>query len=412
MSRDPTILFAVGDASGDPYAAELTGALRARYGGARFLGMGGPEMEKAGVELVVHQHEVAIGGLIELAGSLSRIVSAWRKLGRALDGANPDLAILIDTADFNIPFARRLQRAGVPVLYYIPPQVWAWRRARIRKLARRANRLAVIFPFELEVYREEGVPVDFVGHPLLEPTLAHRECADRDSLRRELVPGEAGQAPVVALLPGSRRNELAYQLPLQLEVASALHARDPSVRFVVAVAPSLRADEVQGLAARCGLPADLALHIVEGRTYDVLCASDAALVKPGTGTLEAALLGCPLVVAGRGHPLSAAILRRLVDVPAWAMPNLIAGETIIPEFLQEHAKPAAIADALQQLLHGDARAAQLEALRGVRERLGAGSAADSGAAAAGASAAVTAGWSGATVRVAAIVETMLGTVGT
>jgi lipid-A-disaccharide synthase len=272
------------------------------------------------------------------------------------------------------------------VLYYILPQVWAWRRGRIRKLARRAERLAVILPFEVDVYRRDGVDVEFVGHPLVDATRSHCARADRSALRREF---RLAEAPAVALLPGSRSNELAYQLPLQLAAARELHARRPETRFVVALAPSLSLAAVEARIAAAGLAEGFPLRVVKGRTYDVLSACDVALVKPGTATLESALLGCPLVVAGRGHPLSAAILRRLVDVPAWAMPNLIAGELVVPELLQEQATPEALASALGSLLEPDGRERQLAGLRRVRERLGEG---------------------GATERVASIAEEMLGTV--
>ncbi len=385
MRQAPTVLFSVGDASGDPYGAELVRELQRRHPQARFLGLGGTEMEKAGVELVVHQHELAVGGIVEVAASLGRVWSGWRRLGRALDRSQPDLVVLIDSADFNVPFARRARRSGAPVLYYILPQVWAWRRGRIRKLARRSDRLAVIFPFEVDVYRDEGVRVDFVGHPLVDAIADYRTGADRAGLRREL--GLPGGAPAVALLPGSRRNELAYQLPLQLAAARALREREPTAHFVLALAPSLRSEDARARVAAAGLQEAFPLRVVQGRTYDAITACDAALAKPGTVTVETALLGRPLVVAGRGNPLSAAILRRLVDVPAWAMPNLITGEQVVPEFLQEAAKPEVLAEALVGVLQGAGRERQLEGLRRMRDRLGGG---------------------GATARVAALAEAMLG----
>jgi len=162
-----TVLISVGDASGDLHAARLVRALRQRMPGARFLGLGGVEMEKEGVEIVVHQRDVAVAGLFEVAGALPKIVGAWRTLRRSARELRPDLAILVDTPDFNLPLARRLKRDGVPVLYFIGPQVWAWRRGRVHKIARRVDRLAVIFPFEVDFYRPTGLHVDFVGHPLM-----------------------------------------------------------------------------------------------------------------------------------------------------------------------------------------------------------------------------------------------------
>jgi len=363
-----TVLLSVGDLSGDPYAAAFVRELSSRRPGTRFVGLGGDALLAAGAELDVHQHSISVGGIFELAGSLSRIVRGWRAMNRAIARERPDLALLIDTADFNIPLARRLQRAGVPVLYYVLPQVWAWRRGRIHKLAARADRLAVIFPFERDEYRREGVDVEFVGHPLVESIGGFRAAEAGAALRDELGIPKGG--PVLALLPGSRRNELAYQLPLQLEVARELGKRLPGLHCLLALAPS-----VDAAAARARVERRAAdrpqVSVLEDRTWEAIAACDVALAKPGTVTLETALLGRPLVAAGRGNALSAAILRRLVDVPSWAMPNLIAGERIVPEFLQEEAEPARVAAALEELFpDGAARSRQLDGLARVRERLG------------------------------------------
>jgi lipid-A-disaccharide synthase len=362
-----TILLSVGDASGDPYAARLVRALAAARPGTRFLGLAGDATRAAGAELVVHQRSLAVGGIVELASSLGRIAHGWRAMTRAIAARRPDLAILIDTADFNIPLARRLCRAGVPVLYYVLPQVWAWRRGRIRKIAARSIRRAVIFPFEVEEYARAGVAVEYVGHPLVEGLRDYRPAEAGPALREEL--GVPKEAPVLTLLPGSRRNELRYQLPLQLAAARVLAARRSGLHCILPLAPSLRADDARSLLARAG--ADLSVSLVESRAWDAISAADVVLAKPGTATLETALLGRPLVVAGRGHPVSAAILRRLVDVPAWAMPNLIAGANVVPEFLQEQAVPERIAEALAGLASdGPLRARQLDGLARVRERVG------------------------------------------
>lgn len=368
-----TFFLSAGDASGELHAAALVEALRARAPGARFLGLGGGAMEKAGVELVVHQREIAVGGLVEVVRDVGRVVRAWRRLGLALRGSRPDLVILVDSPDFNIPLARRARRLGLPVFYYVSPQVWAWRRGRIRKIARRVDRMAVIFPFEPEVYGETGLRVDFVGHPLVDRLHGLREASTREARRCAL--GIDPEAPLVALLPGSRRNEVRDTLPLQLEVARTLHARDPRVHFAVAVAPSIPRSAVETALAAAKLPSLLPLHVVEDRTYEVVLAADVALAKPGTVTVEICVLGTPMVVAARAHPLTAAIMRRLVKVPSFTMPNLIAGRTVVPEFLQEAARPEAVAEALLERLAGPVRAAQLRDLEEVRARLGEGGAA-------------------------------------
>jgi lipid-A-disaccharide synthase len=366
------VLISAGDASGELHAAALAEELRRRAPDVRLFGLGGPAMEKAGVELVVPQHELAVGGLVEVLMDLPRIVSAWRRMNRALVERRPDLVILVDSPDFNLPFAKRAKRRGVPVLYYVSPQVWAWRQGRVRRIAARVDRLAVIFPFEPEVYAGTGLPVDFVGHPLLDrlTPLAARERAD---VRRAL--SLAADRPLVLLLPGSRRNEVRRTLPLQLAAARALHARDPRVAFAIAVAPSIEREAIDGAIAAETLPALLDLTVIEGRTHEAIRAADVALAKPGTVTLEVALLGTPLVVTTRVNPFTAWLIRRLVHVSSYTMPNLIAGRAVVPEFLQEEAEPDRIAEALSRLLSGPDREAQLQALGELPEALGGGGAA-------------------------------------
>ena len=368
-----TVLLSVGDASGDAYAADLVRELRALRPTARFVGLGGAQMEKAGVEITVDQRDIAVGGLVELLPDLHRVVSAWRRLQVTLEARRPDLVVLVDSGGFNLPFARRARRAGVPVLYYVAPQVWAWRRGRVRKLARRVDRLAVILPFEPAVYAREEVHVDFVGHPLVERVRRATAGLDRIAARRNL--GLPADATVVALLPGSRRNELRHGAAVQLETARCLHRRDPRIRFVLPLAPTVERSAVEARVLAARLPAGLRLDRIEGRSLEVLCACDVALVKPGTATLEATLLGRPLVVAARSHALTAAVLRRLVKVDWLALPNLIAAASIVPEFLQNEAEPERIAAAVIDLLRGPSREAQLAALAQVRDRLEKGGAA-------------------------------------
>ena len=281
--------------------------------------------------------------------------------------------MLVDSSGFNLPFARLAQRAGVPVLYYVAPQVWAWRRRRVGKIARRVDRLAVIHPFEPAVYAGTGVDVDFVGHPLLDRLRDGGDPRRRAAVRAEY--GFPADAPVVALLPGSRRNELHHCLPVFLAAAGALHARNPACRFLLPLAPAIERGEVEAGLHAAGLPSSLRLVLHGGDSRGALVACDVVLCKPGTATLEAALLDRPCVVAGRGHPLSAAVVRRLVEVEYWAMPNLIAGREIIPEFLQERADPAAIAAAVSALLAEPERPRQRAELAAVREAMGPGGAA-------------------------------------
>jgi lipid-A-disaccharide synthase len=291
----------------------------------------------------------------------------------ALLSAAPDLVVLVDSSGFNLPFARRAQRAGVPVLYYIAPQVWAWRRGRIRKLAKRVDRLAVIFPFELAVYEGSGVEVEFVGHPLVDILRVTKADLDRGAARKRL--GIEPHDRVVALLPGSRRTELRHCLGVYLETARVLHARDPRLRFLLPLAPSIDRSSVEARIAEAGLPSLLRIQLLESSSLESVIASDVAVIKPGTATLEAALLDCPSVIVARGNALSVALVRRLLKVDALGMPNLIAGRTIVPEFLQDEAQPEKIATSVLELFAGPAREHQLTALAGVRARLGRGGAA-------------------------------------
>jgi lipid-A-disaccharide synthase len=368
-----TILLVAGDASGELHAAALAGELRRLLPGVRLLGLGGSEMEKAGVEIVVDQHEIAIGGLVEVLRDVPRVVSAWRRLGRALRESRPGLVVLVDSPDFCIPFARRARRAGAKVLYFVSPQVWAWRGYRIRKLARRVDRMAAIFPFEPEVYAGSGLPVEFVGHPLVDRIPPPAGAAEGREARRRLGLPESGR--VVALLPGSRRNELRGSLPLQLGAARLLRDRDPTLRFALALAPSLPRAALDAQLAGLPIADGLSLDVFEGATYDVVRAADVVVTKPGTATLEIALLGTPLVVAARANPLSAAIGRRVVRVPSLTMVNLIAGEPVVPELIQEAARPERIAAAVSEILAGPAGLLQRRRLAGIRERLGGGGAA-------------------------------------
>lgn len=367
------VLVSAGDASGEAHAADLVRALAARQPGARFFGLGGPALEAAGVDLRVPLRDVAIGGLVEVLGHVPRVFGAWRTLMDATREQATDLAVLVDAPDLNLPLARRLRRTGVPILYYVSPQVWAWRPARIPTIARRVDRLAVIFPFEVEVFAGTGLRVDFVGHPLVDRLAAVRAQLPRTAARAAL--GVEPDRPVLVLLPGSRRNEVRGILPLHLAVAAALRAREPRLVTVLALAPTLDAADVAPL-----LEGGVDVRVVDGRGYTAMAAADVALAKPGTATLELCLLGTPFAVAGRVHPVSAAVMRQLVQLPSWTLPNLLAGAPVVPEFLQGQARPARVAAALAELLAGPARELQQRRLAEVARRLGPGGAADRAAA--------------------------------
>ncbi len=329
-------------------------------------------MRSAGVELVAHQRDLAVGGLLELAGGLRGVVRSWFAVTTAIERERPDLVVLVDSSGFNLPLARRIKRRqAVPILYYVAPQVWAWRSGRIRKLAARVDRAALIFPFEPAVYAGTGLSAEFVGHPLIDAIPAVAGDAARAGARDRCGLADAA-GPVVTLLPGSRRNEIAAHLTVQLETARTLQARVPEVQFLLAVAPSLTDDVGRGLRETCERWARDGLHLrlwTEG-ARDAISAADVVLAKPGTVTMECALLGRPLVVMGRANPLTAWIVRRAIRVPSLTMPNLIADEDLVPEFLQDEAVPERLAEALAGLLAGPARDRQLAGLAKVRQALG------------------------------------------
>lgn len=363
-----TLLISAGDASGDLHAATFVRSFRAAHPDARFVGMGGDAMARAGVELVVHQRELAIGGLLELTGSLVRIAKVWRQMDRAVSRILPDLVVLVDSGGFNIPFAKRVRkRCNAKVFYFVAPQVWAWRPRRISKLVQRVDRMAVIFPFEPKEYAQTSLPVEFVGHPLAEGLEKLARETDRDAARASL--GLDPLSRVVSVFPGSRRNEVASHLPCQLAACARLHRRFPGIRFLVASAPSVSREAIDAQVAAQSLPAGMKLDVVSGRAYDAMLACDVAIAKPGTVTVELAMLARPMVVVGKVDRLTAAVLRRSVRVPYLAMPNLVAGREVLPELLQEAATPERISEAVADLIEGDAREQQLKDLAQVRQSL-------------------------------------------
>jgi lipid-A-disaccharide synthase len=360
------VLVSALDASGDLHAADCVRALRALRPDLEVFGAGGAALREAGAQIVVDQRELAVAGMVEVLEIVPAALRAARRLTHEATARGARLAVLVDAPDFHLPLARRLRRAGLPVLAYIGPNVMRWRRGRVHKMARRVDRLASIFPFEPPLYAATPLRVDYVGHPLVEPLRRLRERLDRTSARALLdLPAER---PIVALLPGSRRNELARMLPLFVETARVLRAQRPEVAIALGLAPSLEQADVE--ARLRALWPDAPVVLVAGRSRELLLAADVALAKPGTVTMEAALLGCPLVVAGLAHPLSAALWRRLSHLKTFAMPNVIHGAAIVPEFLQGDAQPGPIAAALLALLRGPEREQQQAALERVRKRLG------------------------------------------
>lgn len=357
----PRLLISCGEASGDLYGAELVRHLRERVPDLDVLGLGGDRLQDQGASLFAHVRDLAVVGLLEVVSHLRHLRSIFRRVLDEADRRPPDAAVLVDYPDFNLRLARALHRRGVPVIYYVSPQVWAWRRGRLRAIRETVSRMLVIFPFEEALYQEAGVPVTFVGHPLVSLV---QPAADPAAFRREL--GLDADRPVIALLPGSRAKEVAHNLPPIAASVDVLGAARPELQFLAAVAPSLDPGVV-----RRGL-GDRAVTIVHDRTHAALSAATAAIIASGTATVEAALLGAPMVVVYRLSPWTYRLGRRFVQVPYYAMVNLIGGRRIVPELIQSDFTPGRVAAELLPLIDDDtgARQKMQAGLREVREKLG------------------------------------------
>ncbi len=357
------LLLSCGEASGDLYAGALTRELLAIDPDLRIAGLGGPRFAAAGGRLVDDYRDISVTGLTEWIPKLPRLLAARRRLIAAARAERPDALVLIDFSGFNFRLAPSIRRLGVPVVYYISPQIWASRAGRLATIRAIADRVLVIFPFEESIYRSGGVPVEFVGHPLI-------DLAKPSATRERFLAGRGltPSAPTVAILPGSRPNEVARILP-DLAAATRLIRRDvPGAQFVVARAPHL--DDHLFDAVRAD-DAGARLTLVEGDTDTVLASADVALTASGTATVQAALHDTPMVVVYRMSPLSYQLARRLVRLDSIGMVNLIAGENIVPELVQDAFTPDAVAREAVSMLTDRARAARVrQGLASVRQRLG------------------------------------------
>ena len=407
MKSKARVFVSAGEASGDAYGAALIRALRARVPGAVFTGLGGVEMEAAGQQRVVRAEDVAVMGVTEILRHVPRIYASYRKLVRSIKQQRPDVAVLIDFPDVNFRLAKHLKRAGVPVVWFVSPQLWAWKRERLRWVKQRVKKMAVIFPFEAEFYRERGVDAEFVGHPLAElplPESSREEYAARWGLD--------ASKPWIALLPGSRWKEVRANLPVMHELAMSdligasaaftmAEGRDISVpsdpasltlfEFLLPVASTIRRVDLEAYIEELNRDhlkyfgpeaRQMRLTLVDD-AREAMVHARASVVASGTATVQAALIGNPFVVVYRVSGLTFALAKKLVEYPAeWpplkdlsgnlavGMVNLIAGKRVVPELLQESFSAANVANELAPLLmDGPAREKQMEALRRVRALL-------------------------------------------
>jgi len=358
------ILFVAGEASGDAQAARLAAALRARAPQVRMTGVGGALMRDAGVETFVDISELSLMGLTEVVSSLRRVRRVYKTIVEEIRSSDPPaVVVLVDFPEFNLMLARAVRKAGIEVFYYVSPQVWAWRRGRIRKICRRVDRMVVLFPFEAELYADRGLNARFFGHPLAEGVMADR---DRAATRRHY--GFPADSKLVVLLPGSREGEVERILPAMLEAARLLAT---SVSFVIAAAPGLDRRVIDAAVRVSGVDAS----VVEGDTYNLIACADAAAVTSGTATVETALLGCPMVVVYKMATVSYWMARALVRVSHIAMPNIVLGESVVPELIQDEADGSRIATELRRYLedasYRDATVERLADVRNVLVRPGA-----------------------------------------
>ena len=360
-------MLSCGEASGDLYAGALVRALRRLDPGIDVFGLGGARFDEAGGRLIADFHGLSVTGLTEALRVIPRSFATMRRLVDAARRDRPDALVVIDYPDFNFRLMMRIRRLGIPVVYYISPQLWAWRSGRIRHMKRMVDLVLPIFPFEEDIYRREGMNVRFVGHPLVD--LAAPRYPREVFLRRlNLDPAR----PVVALLPGSRRNELEQLGRAIAQAVPAIAARVPGVQFVVARAPDLH----DGLFEPFGV-SGVTLRIADAQTDDVLNASDAVITASGTATVQTALHGKPMVVIYRVTPMTYRLARRLAHVDTYAMVNLIAGKRIVVELIQDACTAEAIADEAVRLLTDVAyRGTMTASLADVRARLGGPGASD------------------------------------
>lgn len=399
-----TIFISAGEASGEHYGALLIESLRRRLAesgrSAAFMGMGGPRMVEAGLERVVRAEDMAVMGVTEVILHLPRIYREFRRLRQAIRERRPDVAVLIDFPDVHFRLAKELHRLGIPVIYFVSPQLWAWKKHRIKLVQKYVSRMLVIFPFEEPYYRDRGVRAEFVGHPLAElslPSETREDFAAENHL-------DAAR-PWIALLPGSRMGEIRDNLPEMIRAAILL-TRDghgiPEAQFMVPLAPTLTAAqrrEVEEMVGR--LRENLAIRVVDDARA-ALHHARASVVASGTATVEAALIGNPFVVVYRVSPITYAVAKRVVDVPHVAMANLIAGKRVVPELIQQDFTAANIVQQLAALLpDGPPRQSMMQELKAVRRALAAESGRETGG---------VAGPTGAIERVAdAVVEELQST---
>ena len=355
------VMIIAGEASGDLHAAKLVEGVLQRSADVSFFGIGGNDMRAAGVDILVDSAELAVVGLVEVLAHRKTIFGALNQMREILRNDPPDLLILTDYPEFNLRLAATAKECGVKVLYYISPQIWAWRQGRVKKIKQRVDMMAVVFPFEVEFYSQHDVPVRFVGHPLAHEVHAS---ANRNTLLEQFKLDD--DKPVIGLFPGSRRSEINRLLPIILDSAELMQQKNPQVQFLLPVASTLSSEDIQPfLQGR-----QLNIKLISDRSYDVMQACDAIVTVSGTVTLEIALIGTPMVIINKLAWLTYLIVKRMLKIDYIGLCNIVAGKEIVPELVQANARPELIVELLNKMLNQqDYRETIQQQLAGVKDAL-------------------------------------------
>jgi lipid-A-disaccharide synthase len=360
--KTKTIMIVAGEASGDLHGASLVREMLKTDPALNFYGIGGSKLEKMGVKLFANTSTMAVMGLTEVVSKLGSILKIMGMMKKSLDEYRPDLVILIDYPDFNLRLAKAAKKKGIKVFYYISPQVWAWRKNRINQIKKFVDKMAVILPFEVDIYATKGFTVNYVGHPLLDLVKPHY--SKQDSRKKISI---AEDKTTIALLPGSRLSEVTKLLPEMLRAAEILAQKIPDVQFVLPLADTLEEKNISDISKS----SPVKIKVIAGLTYDVISSADLAIVASGTATLETALLGVPMIIVYKVSPFSALIGRMIINVQHIGLVNIIAGRTIVPELIQSDANGQCIAsEALAILLNEEKRQEIVVQLADIRAKLG------------------------------------------
>ena len=359
-----SILMVTGEASGDKHGANLALELQQSAPQLQISAMGGEALSKAGVDIVVDNRGLAVMGLVEVLRHYPDIKRALKTLTQHLKTQQPDLLVLIDYAEFNLKLAAQAKKLGIPVLFYISPKFWAWREKRVKRIKRLVDMMAVIFPFEVEFYEKNGVPVRYVGNPLAGKVIASQSKAD--SLKDF---GLNAANPVIGILPGSRQSEISRLLPLYLQAKQQLQSKHPNAQYLLPVAPGIDQQKLEQWA-EVTLPNDIKL-IPSDKIYDAMQCCDAAMVTMGTVTLEAALMQMPMLTANKIAAPSYHILKHMVTTKFFTLANIVAEKEVVKEFLQYDATPEAFTEEIDRLLTDQSYRKQMnENLKSVKDKIG------------------------------------------